>query len=90
MVSKGCREKVDVRVHREGHIQARQLKVWVPVHVYRKAIATGQYRSVGLEKEIEQYLDVDISGELRFRVTETKGEMVRIQIDSDWVQPTRA
>lgn len=79
-----------MRVHKDGYIQCRRLCLWVPDESYRYAIATGKYRNEGLEKEIERVLDVELSGELRFRVLEFKADTVYIQIDSDWVQPTRA
>lgn len=64
--------------------------MWIPADVYRRAIQCGMYRNDGLEKEIEQYLDVELTGELVFRVIDTDEDMVRIQIDSNWVQPTRS
>lgn len=57
---------------------------------YLRAINVGMYRNDGIEKEIEQLLDVELSGELRFREIGSKDDMVHIQVDSDWVQPTRS
>lgn len=79
-----------MRLHKDGYIQCRQVTVWIPEVSYRVAIATGMYRNEGLEKEIEHYLDVDISGALTFRVLKIEDGMALIQIDSNWVQPTRS
>lgn len=79
-----------MRVHKDGYIQCRRLTLWMPRARYLRAINVGMYRNDGIEKEIEQLLDVELSGELRFRAIDIREEMVRIQVDSDWVQPTRS
>ena len=84
---KGCSNTM--RIHKDGFLQCRQMKVWIPRTSYNRALSTGMYRSEGLENEIEQHLDVVVSGPLQFRMIEDDGRMVRIQIDSDWIQPTR-
>ena len=81
-----------MRLHRDGYIQARQMTVWLPADAYDRATHSYPFISEGIEKEVERYLDVEITGRLTFRVIESNQEtrMVNVQIDSDWIQPTRA
>lgn len=79
-----------MRVHKDGYIQCRQVTLWMPLESYQRAIQCGRYLSEGLRKEIELLLNVELYGELRFRKVGNNEDMILIQIDSDWVQPTRS
>jgi len=46
-------------------------------------------RATGIEREVEDYLGVEIEGALRFRVIQTQTESF-VRIESDWVRPSRS
>lgn len=86
-----------MRQHRLGYLQARQMKVWLPDDEYRYAMQVGNYRSEGIQGAIERHLGVSLrtdagNDEIQFRVLQFDPDQQRvyIQIDSTWVQPTRA
>lgn len=67
------------------------MHVWLPYHLYRAAMQTSSYLSKGIESAIEEHLGIELEGDasMRFRVLEFGSRDVHIQIDSDWVKPTR-
>lgn len=81
-----------MRIHKDGYIQARQMTVWIPDEVYYRATHAYPFLSEGIEKEIEAYLNIEITGQLAFRAIQFNHieGTVNVQIDSDWIQPTRA
>ena len=68
------------------------MHVWLPEMLYRRAMQVGSYRSKGIEGAVEEHLGVKLEGDLEFRVVEfdTSGHRMYIQIDSTWIQPSRA
>jgi len=79
-----------MRTHKDGFLQCRSLTVDLPESSYRRATNTYRYLSEGIEAEVENYLGVVLTGAETFRKIGTNKGMVTIQIDSNWVQPTRA
>ncbi len=68
------------------------MHVWLPEELYRYAMQVGAYRSKGIEGAVEEHLGVKLEGDLEFRVVEfdTARRYMYIQIDSTWIQPSRA
>jgi hypothetical protein len=81
-----------MRKHKDGYIQARQMTVWIPGEAYHRATHAYKFLSEGIAQEIEAYLNIEITGQLTFRAIEFNllEHMVKVQIDSNWIQPTRA
>ena len=81
-----------MRIAREGGINCRQLSVWISYEAYHRATHTCMYLSQGLETAIEDEIGIELTGNLTFRIIERdiSRNRVLIQIDSDWIQPTRA
>jgi len=78
-----------VRVHKDGYIQARDCEIALPPARIRRALSVGMTRATGIEREVEDYLGVEIEGALRFRVIQTQTESF-VRIESDWVRPSRS
>jgi hypothetical protein len=81
-----------MRIAREGGINCRQLTVWLSDEAYYSATHTCMYLSQGLQAAIEDELGIELTGNLTFRIIERDliAHRVLIQVDSDWMQPTRA
>ena len=68
------------------------MEVEVPELGYRTAIRTSAYLQHGLQTAIGAYLGIELTGAERFQILGYSHDKctVRIKVDSDWVQPTRA
>lgn len=78
------------RIHRGGYIQTNSLEVAIPREVYRRAMQVGFTKQEGIERELEDYLGLDIEGVLRHRVLFEDEDTVTIELQSDWVRPSRS
>jgi len=81
-----------MRVHKDGYIQDGMVQVWISDEAYHRATHTGFYMTQALEEVIEEELGIELTGNLTFRIIERNvgTGKVLIQIDSDWIQPTKA
>jgi hypothetical protein len=80
-----------MRIHKDGYIQCRDALVWLPLKDYHNAQNSGMYRNQNLLKAISDHLGVEIEGEVTsIRAVHWMGGRVRLKINFNWVQPTRA
>lgn len=79
-----------MRKNRDGSIQCRRLHVSLPVSSYRRALAMYPYRMEGIVAEVQENLGIALTGVESFRIIGQRNNHAILQIDSNWVQPTKA
>jgi len=84
-------KRSNMRLHRDGYIQASRLEMSLPSDRWFSAINVGSYRNKGIEREIERELGISIDGVLRVRsnIDIDTGDFL-VRVESDWARPTRS
>ena len=80
-----------MRIHRLGHIECRKLEVWLPKEAITRARQVGKTLLIGLQREVEAEVGIEITDVTRMRVigySEDERKLL-VLIDSDWARPTR-
>lgn len=79
----------ELRVHRDGYIQTRQIELIISPFGMRRAAQAYSYLSQGYEAVIEDEIGIRIEGVERIKVLEHADRGDRIMLESNWQRPTR-